>query len=346
MQERKRTQKQAKPASFAETKPDKWSKKVSSKDLATLVALQSIKGLGSRKVGWLLSQLESPHQIWTAPSEYWAKVGDPEQAPHWQTALSKTEYGAIRNFNNWSWVRQTLARTRDMGFGFIPYRALLLQAHLGQIIDPPIVLWAKGDQSLLDKPMVAVVGTRRPSAYALRHTQKITRELAQKGFVIVSGLARGVDGMAHSECLRHQFPTVAVMGCGLDQVYPSEHKAMALKIGSKGGLLLSEYPPGTAPKGHHFPQRNRIISGLSQGVIVIESGLLGGSMHTANTALNQGREVAVLPQNLDNPKGAGNISLLVDGAAGPFTSVDAFINQLPPKGGLTPQFPLSIENTR
>ena len=346
MQERKRTQKQAKPASFAETKPDKWSKKVSSKDLATLVALQSIKGLGSRKVGWLLSQLESPHYIWTAPSEYWAKVGDPEQAPHWQTALSKTEYEAIRNFNNWSWVRQTLARTRDMGFGFIPYHALLLQAHLGQIIDPPIVLWAKGDQSLLDKPMVAVVGTRRPSAYALRHTQKITRELAQKGFVIVSGLARGVDGMAHSECLRHQFPTVAVMGCGLDQVYPSEHKAMALKIGSKGGLLLSEYPPGTAPKGHHFPQRNRIISGLSQGVIVIESGLLGGSMHTANTALNQGREVAVLPQNLDNPKGAGNISLLVDGAAGPFTSVDAFINQLPPKGGLTPQFPLSIENTR
>ena len=346
MQERKRTQKQAKPASFAETKPDKWSKKVSSKDLATLVALQSIKGLGSRKVGWLLSQLESPHHIWTAPSEYWAKVGDPEQAPHWQTALSKTEYEAIRNFNNWSWVRQTLARTRDMGFGFIPYRALLLQAHLGQIIDPPIVLWAKGGQSLLHKPMVAVVGTRRPSAYALRHTQKITRELAQKGFVIVSGLARGVDGMAHSECLRHQFPTVAVMGCGLDQVYPSEHKAMALKIGSKGGLLLSEYPPGTAHKGHHFPQRNGIISGLSQGVIVIESGLLGGSMHTANTALNQGREVAVLPQNLDNPKGAGNISLLVDGAAGPFTSVDAFINQLPPKGGLTPQFPLSIENTR
>ena len=121
---------------------------------------------------------------------------------------------------------------------------------------------------------------------------------------------------------------------------------MAQKIGSKGGLLLSEYPPGTSPRAHHFPQRNRIISGLSQGVIVMESGLLGGSMHTAHTALNQGREVAVLPQNLDNPKGAGNISLLVDGAAGPFTSVDAFINQLPPKGGLSPQFPLSIENRR
>lgn len=346
MQERKRTQKQAKSASFTDTKPNKWRKNDSSKDLATLVALQSIKGLGSRKVGWLLSQLESPHHIWTASPEYWAKVGDPEQAPHWQTAICKTEYEAIRNFNNWSWVRQTLGRTRDMGLELIPYRALLLQAHLGQIVDPPIVLWVKGDQSLLHKPMVAVVGTRRPSAYALRHTQKITRELAQKGFVIVSGLARGVDGMAHSECLRHQFPTVAVMGCGLDRVYPSKHKAMAQKIGSKGGLLLSEYPPGTSPRAHHFPQRNRIISGLSQGVIVMESGLLGGSMHTAHTALNQGREVAVLPQNLDNPKGAGNISLLVDGAAGPFTSVDAFINQLPPKGGLSPQFPLSIENRR
>jgi len=154
----------------------------------------------------------------------------------------------------------------------------------------------------------------------------------------VSGLARGIDGLAHSECLRYQLPTVAVLGSGLDRIYPNEHKNMAEIIGSKGGLLLSEYPPGTPPSSHHFPQRNRIISGLSHGIIVMESGLMGGSMHTANTGLNQGREVAVLPHSLDNPRGAGNISLVVDGAAGLFTTVEAFIERLPPSG-LLPEIP-------
>jgi DNA processing protein len=225
-----------------------------------------------------------------------------------------------------------------MGFVIIPYQSSLLQTHLGQITDPPIILWAKGDTGLLLKPMIAVVGTRRPSAYAQLHTRRITRDLARKGFVIVSGLARGIDGLAHSECLRHQLPTVAVMGSGLDRIYPNEHKNMAEIIGSKGGLLLSEYPPGTPPSSHHFPQRNRIISGLSHGIIVMESGLMGGSMHTANTGLNQGREVAVLPHSLDNPRGAGNISLVVDGAAGLFTTVEAFIERLPPSGFL-PEIP-------
>ena len=225
-----------------------------------------------------------------------------------------------------------------MGFAIIPYQSSLLQTHLEQITDPPIILWAKGDTGLLLKPMIAIVGTRRPSAYAQLHTRRITRDLARKGFVIVSGLARGIDGLAHSECLRHQLPTVAVMGSCLDRIYPNEHKNMAGIIGSKGGLLLSEYPPGTPPSSHHFPQRNRIISGLSHGIIVMESGLMGGSMHTANTGLNQGRDVAVLPHSLDNPRGAGNISLVVDGAAGLFTTVEAFIERLPPSG-LLPELP-------
>tara|TARA_Y200000002_G_C22687317_1_gene666488 strand:+ start:122 stop:457 length:336 start_codon:yes stop_codon:yes gene_type:complete len=111
--------------------------------------------------------------------------------------------------------------------------------------------------------------------------------------MIVSGLARGIDGLAHSECLRHQLPSVAVMGSGLDRIYPNEHKNMAKIIGSKGGLLLSEYPPGTPPSSHHFPQRNRIILGLSHGIIVMESGLMKGSMYTANSGLNQGQAVVV-----------------------------------------------------
>ena len=335
MQESKNTQQARNPEQFNHLQPLCGVKKG---DLATLLALQSIKGLGSRKVGWLLSQLESPRDIWSAPDAYWAKVSDPEQAPHWQTAIREGDIRAIRSFNNWNGVDKVLRQTREMGFLLVPYHTPALQAHLGQISDPPIVLWAKGDLGLLLKPMIGIVGTRRPSSYAHRHTQRITLELAQKGFVIVSGLARGIDGLAHSECLRHQLPTVAVMGSGLDRIYPSEHKNMAEIIGSKGGLLLSEYPPGTPPISHHFPQRNRIISGLSHGIIVMESGLMGGSMHTANTGLNQGREVAVLPHSLDNPKGAGNISLVVDGAAGLFTTVEAFIERLPPSG-LLPEIP-------
>jgi DNA processing protein len=335
MQESKNTQQARNPEQFNHLQPLGGVKKG---DLATLLALQSIKGLGSRKVGWLLSQLESPRDIWSAPDAYWAKVSDPEQAPHWQTAIREGDIRAIRSFNNWNGVDKVLRQTREMGFLLVPYHTPALQAHLGQISDPPIVLWAKGDLGLLLKPMIGIVGTRRPSSYAHRHTQRITLELAQKGFVIVSGLARGIDGLAHSECLRHQLPTVAVMGSGLDRIYPSEHKNMAEIIGSKGGLLLSEYPPGTPPISHHFPQRNRIISGLSHGIIVMESGLMGGSMHTANTGLNQGREVAVLPHSLDNPKGAGNISLVVDGAAGLFTTVEAFIERLPPSG-LLPEIP-------
>lgn len=335
MQESKNTQQARNPEQFNHLQPLGGVKKG---DLATLLALQSIKGLGSRKVGWLLSQLVSPRDIWSAPDAYWAKVSDPEQAPHWQTAIREGDIRAIRSFNNWNGVDKVLRQTREMGFLLVPYHTPALQAHLGQISDPPIVLWAKGDLGLLLKPMIGIVGTRRPSSYAHRHTQRITLELAQKGFVIVSGLARGIDGLAHSECLRHQLPTVAVMGSGLDRIYPSEHKNMAEIIGSKGGLLLSEYPPGTPPSSHHFPQRNRIISGLSQGIIVMESGLMGGSMHTANTGLNQGREVAVLPHSLDNPKGAGNISLVVDGAAGLFTTVEAFIERLPPSG-LLPEIP-------
>jgi DNA processing protein len=229
-----------------------------------------------------------------------------------------------------------------MGFAIIPCQSSLLQTHLGQITDPPIIFWAKGDTGILLKPMIGIVGTRQPSAYAQLHTQRITRELAQKGFVIVSGLARGIDGLAHSECLRHQLPNVAVMGSGLNRIYPNEHKNMAEIIGSKSGLLLSEYPSGTPPSSHHFPQRNQIISGLSHGIIVMESGLMEGSMHTANTGLNQGREVVVLPHSLDNPRGAGNIFLVVDGAAGLFTTVEAFIERLPPSG-LLPEYPLSTK---
>ena len=225
-----------------------------------------------------------------------------------------------------------------MGFAIIPCQSSLLQTHLGQITDPPMILWAKGNTGLLLKPMIGIVGTRRPSEYAHLHTRRITRELTQKDFMILSGLARGIDGLAHSECLRHQLPTVAVMGSGLDRIYPNEHKNMAEIIGLKDGLLLSEYPPGTPTSSHYFPKRNRIISGLSHGIIVMESGLMGGSMRTANTGLNQGLEVAVLPHSLDNPRGAGNISLVVDGAASLFTMVEAFIERLPPSG-LLPEIP-------
>jgi len=162
MQESKNKQKAANSVPFIHTHSKSSPILVKKGDLATLLALQSIKGLGSRKVGWLLSQLESPRDIWTAPDAYWVKVCDPEQAPHRQTAIRETEYQAIRSFTKWSWVHQTLRRTREMGFTIIPYQSSLLQTHLGQITDPPIILWAKGNTGLLLKLMLSFIPGELP----------------------------------------------------------------------------------------------------------------------------------------------------------------------------------------
>lgn len=184
---------------------------------------------------------------------------------------------------------------------------------LACIPDPPPVLWARGDFSSLVPPAVAVIGSRAASLYALQVGRRLAAELAERGIVVVSGLARGVDSAAHAGALDAGGATIAVIGSGLDNVYPREHATLADRISCKG-LVLSELAPGAKPLPEHFPLRNRIISGISLAVVVVEASEKSGSLITAACALRQGRDVMAVPGSVLNGRNRGSHALLKDGA--------------------------------
>ncbi len=186
-------------------------------------------------------------------------------------------------------------------------------AQLAALSDAPPELYALGNVDLLRRPQVAVVGSRHPTAAGQRIAAQITRDLVAAGLAITSGLARGIDAAAHEAALAADGATIAVCGCGLDLCYPREHRGLFDRI-AQHGLLLSEFPPGTPPRAPHFPQRNRIISGLSRGVVVVEAAADSGSLITARRAALQGREVFAVPGSPLNPLAAGCLELLREGA--------------------------------
>lgn len=181
---------------------------------------------------------------------------------------------------------------------------------LAEIPDAPPLMWAIGDTTLLRRPMVALVGARNASSLGTRMARKLAEGLGEAGFAVVSGMARGVDTAAHSAATE---TTVAVQAGGVDVIYPAENAALADEIGAKG-LRLSEQPPGLAPQARHFPMRNRIISGLSRAVIVVEAAPRSGSLITAKNALDQGREVMAVPGHPFDGRAAGCNQLIRDGA--------------------------------
>jgi DNA processing protein len=184
---------------------------------------------------------------------------------------------------------------------------------LREIADPPSVLWIRGRTPPSDRPAVAVVGSRQATPAGLQMGRQLGEGLASAGLTVVSGLARGVDGASHEGALSAGGMTVGVLGCGPDLVYPSEHRDLATRVAASGGVI-SEFPPGTPPQSHHFPLRNRIISGLSRAVIVIEAGERSGSLITAKMAMEQGREVLVVPGNVLSGRNRGGHALIKDGA--------------------------------
>jgi DNA processing protein len=186
-------------------------------------------------------------------------------------------------------------------------------AALAAIIDPPAVLWTRGEPSALDATLVAIVGSRAASPYAREVSATLAADLASRGVVVVSGLARGVDSAAHRAAIDAGGVTVAVLGSGADIIYPPEHDTLALDI-ARRGLIVSELVPGTPPLPHFFPMRNRIISGLSRAVVVIEAHEKSGSLITARCALEQGREVLAVPGNVLSGRNRGAHALLRDGA--------------------------------
>lgn len=184
---------------------------------------------------------------------------------------------------------------------------------LRSIADPPVLLYCQGDLTCLARPAVAMVGSRAATAYGKRVSFELARELAVRGVCVVSGMAMGIDGQAHAGALAGFGATIGVLGCGADVVYPPQHAGLFRDVAERG-LLLTEYPLGSRPEGFRFPERNRIISGLSRGVVVVEASLKSGSLITAGLALEQGREVFAVPGRVDSAKSQGAHRLLQQGA--------------------------------
>jgi len=185
---------------------------------------------------------------------------------------------------------------------------------LREIYDPPAVLWVRGSVELLARPGIAVVGTRQPSPYGAGMAELLSRDLAHRGLTILSGMARGVDTAAHKGALDAGGKTVAVWGTGIDVVYPKENKKLAESIVAGGGAIVSEYPLGTFPAPQNFPVRNRILSGMSVGVLVIEGGEYSGTRITARCAMEQNRDVFAVPGNVTNKNAWGPNTLIKQGA--------------------------------
>jgi DNA processing protein len=186
-------------------------------------------------------------------------------------------------------------------------------ALLNCVADPPPVLWTRGDPAILGRPAVAIVGSRAATTYAQDVGGRLAAELTERGMVVTSGLARGVDSAAHRGSLQAGGPTVAVLGSGLDRVYPSEHEALARAIAGNG-VVASELGPGAVPLPENFPLRNRLISGMSLAVVVVEASEKSGSLITARCALEQGRDVMAVPGNVLTGRNRGSHRLLKDGA--------------------------------
>ncbi|MBI4372900.1 MAG: DNA-protecting protein DprA [Candidatus Omnitrophica bacterium] len=181
------------------------------------------------------------------------------------------------------------------------------------IYDPPLILYVKGALIPEDEIAIAIVGSRYPTAYGIKTTGRFSSELAQRGLTVISGFARGIDAEAHRGALRAKGRTIAVLGCGLDVIYPKEHAKLFEQI-AESGALISEFPLATLPQAFNFPQRNRVISGLSKGVLVVEAGLKSGSLITARLAIEEGREVYAIPGPIDSMTSSGTNQLIRDGA--------------------------------
>lgn len=206
------------------------------------------------------------------------------------------------------------------GIGFITYTSINYPEKLKSIINPPYVLFYKGDLSLMSSKTVAVVGSRKCTVYGEEVTKLISKELCEMDYTIISGVAYGIDTVAHKETLLRDGKTIGVLGCGIDIIYPKINKSLYYKIASKG-LLLTEFLPGTEPFSYNFPRRNRIISGLSKYVIVVEATAKSGSLITVNYALNQGKEIMAVPGSVMNSVSKGCNQLIRDGAK-PFTEIE------------------------
>ena len=242
--------------------------------------------------------------------------------------LGKLMAKRISQFDEWDKVDKIIRKTEKVGASLLSFFDPDYPELLKHTFDPPMLLWILGDSKALTKPGIAVVGTRNPGGYGLKQAELWSRKLVEKGLSIHSGLAYGVDAKAHQTAVKMGGNTVAVLGSGIDWIYPNKNKKLAADIIDSGGAIITEYLPGTKPDAGNFPERNRIVSGMSHGTMVVESGIKGGSMITARLALDQNREVFVIPHPLGYIKGEGNNYLIRTGQGKLVQTIENVLNEI------------------
>ncbi|WP_299024645.1 DNA-processing protein DprA [uncultured Thermanaerothrix sp.] len=266
------------------------------------VAFNHVRGIGAVRMRALLERFGTLERAWQAPPEALRAAGIPSRLI--EAILEARQRLRLEEIEDALTQQQIRVITwEDEDYPFL----------LKNIDQPPPVLYLKGTLLPADQVAVAVVGTRQVSAYGRRVTEHLAMVLAQHGVTVVSGLARGVDALAHEAALNAGGRTLAVLGNGVDVIYPPEHQRLAARIGLQGALL-SDYPPGTPPEATNFPPRNRIISGLALATVVVEAGEKSGALITATFAAEQGREVFAVPGNITSPASKGTNRLIANGA--------------------------------
>lgn len=282
------------------------------------VALHLIDNLGAQRIRMLLQGVEHPQLIFRLKRHELEEI----------RGIGPQTADQILTFNEWDKVDQVIEKTDRTGAEIMTYWDEDYPTLLREIFDPPILLWIKGNRKVLDTNCISIVGTRKAGDYGRQMADKFATELVEHDLIIVSGLAYGIDGVAHRATINAGGKTVAVLGSGIDWIYPSEHKELALDIVETGGAVISEFPLGTKPEMGNFPVRNRIVSGMTHGTLVAESGIDGGSMITAKSALDQNREVFVIPHALGHPNSVGCNSLIKRGMGKLVQNVDDILEEI------------------
>jgi DNA processing protein len=281
------------------------------------LALALTPGLGARMAGKLLREMGSPEAIFNASLTELEGRRLPAavaQALHTRQPLSA--------------AAKELAQAQAAGVRLLTWDEPEYPQSLREIYDPPPLLYVRGNVELLNRHLISIVGSRRPTAYGNQMAEKLARDLADRGLVIVSGLARGIDSSAHKGALSSASgATIGVLGCGIDVIYPKENKKIFAEM-EKRGAIISEFAMGTFPGPQNFPIRNRIISGMSIGVVVVEGAQYSGSLITARLAMEFGREVYGVPGNATQPTSFGPNQLIKQGAK-LVTSWEDVIEELP-----------------
>ncbi len=272
-------------------------------DLLHLLSLQTVSGVGPRRIKSLISHFGSAEAVLKADISDLCRVKNIDEKTAWK----------IKKETDPQYAEKQIALAEKYGVKIISYWDEGYPESLRKIYDPPVILYLKGNLNKKDNNSIAVVGTRSPTNYGRMVTEQICEGLVNHNITVVSGMARGIDSIAHQASLQNGGRTIAVLGSGIDIIYPPENRNLYLKI-ADSGCVISEFAISSQPEPAHFPRRNRIISGLALGTLVVEAGEKSGALITAYNALEQGREVFAIPGRINSTKSRGTHRLIKEGA--------------------------------